>query len=178
VATELDTGHASLYVYVRDTEDLHLQLLDALLEPVRAGASGSWRDRLHALLISYGQVLAGYPEIARMALSTQPSGPNYAAVVEQVLGLLAEGGVADRSAAWGVQLLLLFPTAVAVEHSGPRAADFSGQVARLETVDATVHPNIARLAGELLSGDGPARSAWALDILLDGLLAASTKESS
>src|SRR6185437_6867831 len=31
VAQELDTGHASLYVYVRDTGDLHAQVLDALL---------------------------------------------------------------------------------------------------------------------------------------------------
>src|ERR1700761_7653265 len=48
VAQQLDTGHASLYVYVRDTADLHAQVLDALLAPAlavagpgRAGAAAS-----------------------------------------------------------------------------------------------------------------------------------------
>src|SRR6478672_908507 len=50
VAAELDTGAASLYVYVRDTEDLHAQLLDALLGPVADAipAGGTWRERLAA----------------------------------------------------------------------------------------------------------------------------------
>ena len=38
IATALDTGPASLYVYVSDTEDLHAQILDALLGPVTAAA--------------------------------------------------------------------------------------------------------------------------------------------
>src|ERR1700709_360112 len=54
IAAALDTGPASLYVYVRNTEDLHAQILDALLEPVGAPATGPWRDRLKALLTSYG----------------------------------------------------------------------------------------------------------------------------
>ncbi len=36
VAAALDTGPASLYVYVRDVEDLHAQILDAQLAPVAA----------------------------------------------------------------------------------------------------------------------------------------------
>src|ERR1700761_1100430 len=48
VAQELDTGHASLYVYVRNTEDLHAQLLDAQLAGALAGPppEGTWRSRL------------------------------------------------------------------------------------------------------------------------------------
>src|ERR1700728_4591209 len=51
VAQELDTGHASLYVYVRNTEDLHAQLLDAQLAGALAGppAPGTWRGRLKVL---------------------------------------------------------------------------------------------------------------------------------
>src|SRR3954465_15816785 len=72
IATALDTGHASLYVYVRDTEDLHAQILDALLASVTLSGSGPWRDQVKAVLVSYGEVLRNHPEIARMALSTQP----------------------------------------------------------------------------------------------------------
>jgi AcrR family transcriptional regulator len=182
IAEALDTGPASLYVYVRNTEDLHAQILDALLGPVSASSptAGTWRDRLKALLASYRDVLFHHPEIARMALSTQPSGPNYMALVDAILGLLGEGGVSGRAAAWGVDLLLLYPTAVAVEHSGPKSPaqkgnDFAALAARIASADAVRYPHIARLGDELMSGDGPARSGWAFDVLLDGILATASR---
>ena len=176
IAAMLDTGHASLYVYVRDTEDLHAQILDALLAEVELDGTGPWRDQLKALLISYGEVLRNYPEMARMALSTQPNGPHYAAIVERILALLRAGGAGDRAAAWGVDLLLLLPTAIAVEHnvevSPKREAErLSDMATRLDGLDPRRYPNITRLGPELVSGDGPARSGWALDVVLDGILA-------
>jgi len=179
VAAALDSGHASLYVYVRNTEDLHAQILDVLLgeiSPTTAGP-GTWRARVKALLTSYGQLLFRYPGIARMAMSTQPSGPNYLALVDTVLALLREGGATDRAAAWGVDLLLLYPTAVAVEHSGPKSAEEktearSALAAQISTVDAARYPHIAPLSAALVSGDGASRSNWALDVLLDGILTA------
>jgi AcrR family transcriptional regulator len=181
VAAALDTGHGSLYVYVRDTEDLHAQILDVLLGEVVPAqtARGSWRDRIKALLTGYGNLLARYPGIARMAISTQPSGPNYLSLVEAILALLHEGGVADGPAAWGVDLLLLYPTAIAVEHSNPKAdaqkaAALSDLATRLVHTDAARYPHIARLGTALVDGDGRARADWALDVLLDGILAATT----
>jgi AcrR family transcriptional regulator len=179
VAAALDSGHASLYVYVRDTEDLHAQILDVLLGEVSPPATSTWRDRVKALLRSYGNLLSRYPGIARMAMSTQPSGPNYLALVEAVLALLNEGGVADGPAAWGVDLLLLYPTAIAVEHSNPRttakkAEALSDLANQLMNTDAARYPHIARLNAVLVSGEGAERSDWALDVLLDGILAASS----
>jgi AcrR family transcriptional regulator len=179
IAAELDTGHASLYVYVRDVEDLHAQILDALLAPVVTAkpTGGPWRDQLKVLLIGYGAVLHARPEIARMALSTQPSGPNYVVLVEKILTLLLEGGATDKAAAWGVDLLLLLPTATAVEHSGPKptrhaTADLAATASSIARVDPAQAPNIARLGDELISGDPSKRVDWALDVLLDGILAA------
>ncbi|WP_371785987.1 TetR/AcrR family transcriptional regulator [Streptosporangium subroseum] len=180
IAAALDTGPASLYVYVRDTGDLHAQILDALLGPVSpaAAGAGTWRDRLKALLTSYRDVLFTHPEIARMALTTHPSGPNYLALADAVLALLDEGGASGRAAAWGLDLLLLYPTAVAVEHSNPKSSsqaadEFSALAAKIAAVDAVRYPRIARLGDELMSGDGQARSDWAFDVLLDGILAAA-----
>ncbi|UOZ03724.1 TetR/AcrR family transcriptional regulator [Amycolatopsis sp. WQ 127309] len=180
VAAALDSGHASLYVYVRNTEDLHAQILDVLLGELRPSVTGpgTWRDRVKGLLSGYGQLLMRYPGIARMALSTQPSGPNYLALVDTVLALLQEGGVPDRAAAWGVDLLLLFPTAVAVEFSAPaakteKAAALSALATKITTVDAARYPHIAPLSAALVSGDGGSRGDWAFDVLLDGILAAS-----
>ena len=119
LAEALDTGPASLYVYVRNAADLHAQILDALLAAVSEArpAEGTWRDRLKQLLTHYMLVLFAYPEIARMTLTTHPSGPNYLALVESILALLKEGGMPDREAAWAVDLLLLYATANAAEHS-------------------------------------------------------------
>jgi AcrR family transcriptional regulator len=183
IAAALDTGPASLYVYVRNTGDLHAQILDALLEPVSAAADGSgpWRDRLKALLRSYRGILFAQPEIARMTLSTHPSGPNYLSMVDTILALLREGGVADREAAWGVDLLLLFGTAVAAEHgtrqSAPEtaAAEDSALATALAGASGDRYPQIARLGDELLSGAGPDRSDWAVDVLLDGFLTTPRK---
>jgi AcrR family transcriptional regulator len=182
IATALDTGPASLYVYVRDTEDLHAQILDALVAPVTAAVpgAGSWRGRLKVLLTSYRNILFRHPEIARMALSTQPSGPNYMALGDAILGLLNEGGVSDRAAAWGLDLLLLYPTAVAVEHSNQKSStqkahDLTAVAAQIAIVDAVRYPHLARLGDELVSGDGPDRADWAFDVLLDGILAAGSR---
>jgi AcrR family transcriptional regulator len=178
IAAVLDTGHASLYVYVRDTEDVHAQILDALLASVTLDGTGGWRERLKALVTSYGEVLRNHPEMARMALSTQPDGPNFIGVVEQILALLREGGADDRAAAWGVDLLLLLPTAMAVEHNvevhpaqeDDRLSDITDRVGHL---DPQRYPNITGLRHELVSGRGPVRSDWGLDVLLDGILARS-----
>ncbi|RSM50824.1 TetR/AcrR family transcriptional regulator [Amycolatopsis balhimycina DSM 5908] len=182
IAAALDTGHASLYVYVRDVEDLHAQILDALLAPVvdAAPVAGTWRSRLKALMDGYGQVLVARPEIARMALSTQPSGPNYLALVEAILALLHEGGATDRAAAWGVDLLLLFPTASAVERTAPKPSkhatgDLAAMAAAIAAADPGRSPHIVRLGDELISGDGRSRFGWAVDVLLDGILAAGSR---
>jgi AcrR family transcriptional regulator len=179
VAEMLETGHASLYVYVRNTADLHAQILDALLAGVDAPAETSqpWRTELKALLVRYGTVLFANPDIARMAASTTPSGPHYTAIVESVLRLLAEGGITGRAAAWGVDLLLLYPTAVAVEHSpkspAQKAAERAAQAAAIAVIDPLHHPHITELGDELLSGDSTQRVSWALDVLIDGILHAA-----
>ncbi len=177
IAAALDTGAAALYVYIHDTEDLHAQILDALLGPVSAAAAGdgAWRDRLKALLMSYSRLLFDHPEMARMAMSTQPSGPNYLSLVDAILALLREGGIPDREAAWAVDLLLLYATARAAERTNRRASaraadEFSAMAKAISTADAARYPNVARLGAELLSGKGPDRFDWALDVLLNGFL--------
>ena len=172
IAEALDTGAASLYVYVRDTEDLHAQVLDALLAPLPTNRRGDWRTRLKALLAGYKQVLFAHPDMARMALSTQPSGPNYLRLVDTILALLDEGGMPRANAAWAVDFLLLLPTAVAAERTargpGQAAAEMSVLVTQIANARANDYPNIARAGEDLLSGPGPDRLDWAIDSLLAG----------
>ncbi len=175
IAAALDTGAASLYVYVRNTEDLHAQVLDALLGAVNLEVGmGGWRERLAAVLSSYTEVLFTYPDLARMSMSTHPSGPNYLGLLDWLLALLREGGIPDADAAWGVDLLLSFATGTAVEHGhenpGKDGDDFSALAEQIATVDASVFPHIARVGGELLSGTGDTRFRWGLDVLIAGIL--------
>ena len=174
IAEALDTGPASLYVYVRGVGDLQAQILDALLATVAVREAGAWRDQLKGLLIRYMDVLYRHPEIARMAMTTLPSGPNYLALVDAMIGLLNVGGVADRDAAWAVDLLLLYATANAAEHGGWATSDLIGGefqtlATAIETADARTYPNVARLGAQLMSGGG-ARGRWSLDVLINGVL--------
>lgn len=179
IAEALDTGPASLYVYVHNTTDLHVQLLDALLAtiPESLPAEGTWRDRVKLVLERYSSILFAYPEIARMALVMHPSGPHYLALVEQLLALLHEGDMPDREAAWVVDLLLLQATASAAEHSTRRAStrastEDSTLVATIAAIDPRIYPSLARIGSELFSGSGQDRFFWSIDVLLSGAFAA------
>jgi AcrR family transcriptional regulator len=184
IAEVLDTGAASLYVYVRNTEDLHAQILDALLGRVeKTPAEGTWRERLTAVIVGYTEVLFDHHDIARMSMTTHPSGPNYLALLDRILGLLHEGGVADRDAAWAVDLLLAFATATAVEHGGDRSQpDLAGLSVELISTEPRTYPHLVAIGDEILSGEGPDRFLWGLDVLINGVLAtprpASTGQTS
>ncbi|MFE2262438.1 TetR/AcrR family transcriptional regulator [Streptomyces griseosporeus] len=173
LAQELDTGPASLYVYVRNTDELHAAVLDELLGTVGpAPAEGTWRERLERVLGMYTEVLLDHPDLARAALTARPSGPHYLNLIETLLALLDEGGVPPARAAWGVDLLLQHATATAAEHSGPDAAgqdEWDALRSALQGADAGTHPHIAGLAGPLLSGTPAARLSWAFQALISGI---------
>ncbi|MFI0966414.1 TetR/AcrR family transcriptional regulator [Streptomyces sp. NPDC021080] len=178
LATELDTGPASLYVYVQNTAELHAAILEELLGEVDlapVGAAGDWQERIGAVLASYAEVLAVNPGLARSALVARPSGPNYLALVEGLLALLAEGGVEDGQAAWGVDLLMLVSTASVVEHAGhdesPRSdEEWSSLTSAVQDASAAETPRVAALGSLLLSGTPAQRQAWAVRMLINGAM--------
>ncbi|WP_338694594.1 TetR/AcrR family transcriptional regulator C-terminal domain-containing protein [Streptomyces sp. Q6] len=178
LAQELDTGPASLYVYVANTAELHAAILEELLgavdlSPVRG--QGDWRDRLAAVLTSYTGVLFTHPSLAHSALVARPSGRNYLALVEAVLALLHEGGVPDAQAAWGVDVLLQVATATAAEQSargsGAPEGDHDALVAALRGVGAEHHPRIAAIGDDLFSGSPEGRLAWIFRAVINGTAA-------
>ena len=174
VAAALDTGAASLYVYVANLDELHALVLDRALGEVAlpAGREGDWHDRLKALLQSYFQVLYDRPGLAQVALSTIPSGPNMVDLTESLLDLLEQGGVEPNRAAWAVDLLLLHTSAFAAERDNRRDDDkvaLRRAQEALGSVSPEEHPHIHALGAELFSGE-QGRHAWALDVLINGVL--------
>lgn len=180
LARELDTGPASLYVYVRDTDELHAAVLDELIAEVDlspVGAQGPWRDRLFAVLSSYSTLLYQHPSLARAAVVTRPSGSHYLALLDALMRLLIQGEVPADRAAWAVDLLLQLYTTNAAEHgtrnlNGPaKRKDFAELSTAIRTAPADTFPAVAQYAEELLSGTGRERSRWRFEVLLAGILA-------
>jgi AcrR family transcriptional regulator len=174
VAAALETGPASLYAYVDDLDELHALVLDRALGDVDLGgrAKTGWRKRLRHLLESYAQVLAAAPGLARLAFGTVAVGPNALRITERLLALLEEAGVDLGTAAWAVDLLILYVTAIVAEHvDGVDPAAPEGAVARaIAGASQRDFPRVHAARALLLSGSPEERFTWAVEVLLRGVL--------
>lgn len=178
VAVALDTGPASLYVYVENLSELYRLMLEQALGEVALPKSKSTppRQRLVSLLSSYFKVLSARPGLAQLMMTVIPMGRNSFRMLDCLLGLLLEAGVGEQKAAWGADLLLLYVTSVAAEQDNRRQMG-SGSM-RLSHVERALaelpsdeFPFVARLRSALISGDGVKRFKWALEVVLDGVVA-------
>lgn len=189
VAQALDTGPASLYVYVANTVELHAAVVDELMGQLSVRPHGDWADRLRGLLQDYRDLLTTHPGLANSAIALRPSGPNTIAFVDTALRLLIEGGMLPARAAWTVDLLLLYATAIAAEHapappdghpdpattpettpgaSGSPDGRWYALVDAVHDADPAAAPHVAAHAEVLLGGTPAQRWAWALDVLIGG----------
>jgi AcrR family transcriptional regulator len=184
LAAELDTGPASLYVYVRNMAELHGAILDELLAELPwpgagDGQTGDGQAGLTGLLQAYTGLLFQYPSLARSVLALRPSGPNYLRLIDTLLALLRAGGVPVSQAAWGVDLLLQLATATAAEQ-GARdesvTADDEHEAVTLALREApeSEYPQVGWARDELFSGTGAQRLSWALAVLTEGIGAVAT----
>lgn len=182
VALALETGPASLYAYVDDLDALHALVLDRALEAVETEPPPrkGWKASLKLVLTSYTKVLMSTPGLAELALKNIAVGPNSLRILEALLDALARGGLEARSAAWAVDLLLLYATAISAQHAGQ--GDGQGQPLEpianaVQAVSRETFPRIHAARAELLSGEGEQRFSWALDTLLAGVLQRSPRAS-
>lgn len=174
VASAVDTGPASLYVYFDNLNDLHAAMLDAAFGAVEIPEAGKgWRVRLKALLTSYLLLLYEKKGLAQLAMMQISCGPNALRIVENVLALLLEGGVQETRAALAVDLLLLHVTAIAAEQSNWRD---NGSFTKAKEVFGNLSPRdypLLHASRELLFATSPkSRFLWAIDVIIDGVLAA------
>ena len=187
LAQTLDTGPASLYVYVANRDELWDLVFDAAVGGIETEPTdpARWREQLHALT---GRMLrtmvVEYPGLARLAMARIPVGDNALRVSESVLSLLKAGGVGDQAAAYAADLLSMYVTAIAYEqslyaqlYSDPEHEQ--REVARITQRFAAVSPErfptIAALRDQLTTGDGEERFSLGLDVLVNGLLATPTE---
>lgn len=174
VAAALETGPASLYAYVDNLDALYALVLDRALAEVDTGGhpKAGWRQRLFRVLESYARTLSASTGLAQLAFGRIAMGPNALSITEALLALLAEGGVDLATAAWSVDLLVLYVTAIVAEHSsGADPMPSDGAVARaIRTVSRAQYPRIYDAREHMLSGAPEERFAWAIEAILNGVL--------
>jgi AcrR family transcriptional regulator len=192
VAQAVDTGPASLYVYVADRDELMAAAYDLALAGVRlpGEADGGWRARLELLVGRVITALGDHDDIALVALAGVQTGRHALRISEELLRLLREGGIDGAACVWAADLLDQYVTSSALERAGWRRAQRASASpaeatdramsraagAELDAVVASLppgeYPTIHALRGVMtVPGDGAARAAWKLRVLVDGLLA-------
>ncbi len=181
VAKELDTGAASLYVYVGGRDDLWRLLFDEVASgvPIEELDPAHWRDQLRALCLAFLEALEAHPGVARVALAEVPLGPNAMAGAEAMLAMLLAGGVEPQRAAWALDALVLIVTATAVETmvgqerqavSGEAPYDKDKLHREFSELPADRFPNLVANADVIVGGEGRERFLFAIDTFIDGLV--------
>jgi AcrR family transcriptional regulator len=187
VAQALDTGPASLYVYVANRDQLWELMFDAALATVKTEPTdpARWREQLHELAGRIVQMMAvDFPGMARLAMAHIPVGDNSLRVAEAMLSLLKAGGVDDQAAAYAMDLMTSYLNAIAYEQSLYAALytdpeHVEREVARISErftgLSPERYPTIAALAEKLTAGDGQERFALGLDVIINGLFQTPTE---
>ena len=187
LAQALDTGPASLYVYIANRDELWELLFDAALATVTTEPTepARWREQLHQLASRLVRMMAvEYPGMARLAMTHIPVGDNSLRVAESMLSLLKAGGVSDEAAAYAVDLIGSYTSAIAYEQSMYSALyedpeHEQREVARVGERFAGLsperYPTMAALAERMTFGDGEERFALGLDVIVNGLLQTPTE---
>jgi AcrR family transcriptional regulator len=185
VAAALDTGAASLYVYVSGREGLLQAMLDRVTATIELEAPdpSRWRAQLHALLERLHDALVAHPGIAAMTLADSPTTEAVLRLAENLLGILLAGGIDPQDAAWACDILVLLTTAAAreddVRRGHGRSADQQKQVDELSKTFAALPPDrfplLSAHAPQMVAGDSDERFRFAIDIAVDGVLARTTR---
>ena len=181
VATELDTGAASLYVYVGGRDELLRLLFDEVAGAVELPPLDAprWREQIRELCLAMLEALQAHPGIARVALAEPPFGPQAMLGAERMMALLLAGGVEPRDAASALDALFLLITANAVEVEVRRERESAGDpppydpesVTRLfAALPADRYPTLVEHRAVMAGGDRRQRFSFQIDTFLDGLV--------
>ena len=184
VASALDTGAASLYVYVSGREGLLQAMLDRVTATIELEPPdpSRWRAQLHSLLERMRQALLAHPGIAALTLEDPPTTEVVMRLTENLLGILLAGGVAPQDAAWACDVFVSLVTAIASEEDVRRACAGRRRRRYVEEIYTTFaglpperFPLLVAHAGEMVAGIGGERFRFAIDVVLDGLARAARR---
>ena len=183
IAQALDTGPASLYVYVANRSELHELLFDAALASVETEPvdPARWREQLKELARRMLKMMSeDFPGIALLAMAHIPTGDNALRVTESLLALLKAGGASDQAAAFAADFFSTYINSIAYEqslyatlYSDPEheLREVEKIAQRFATLDPERYPTVAALGPAMTHGTGEERFELGMDMLINGLLA-------
>jgi AcrR family transcriptional regulator len=188
VAQELGTGPASLYAHVANKKELDQLLVERAAEqmklPERADPD-RWQEQLKDAMREMLRVMRANPGVARAAIGQVPLGERALLSTERILALLKAGNLPDQAAAWAVDLIPLYVTAIAFEESVQgawawTAEDVEGFVSELRgffaSLPADRYPLTVALAPSLTAGaSGDERFEFGIAVLTAGLASLAVK---
>jgi AcrR family transcriptional regulator len=186
VAAGLDTGAASLYVYVSGREGLLQAMLDRVTATIELEVPdpARWRAQLHSLLQRMHRALVTHPGIAALTLEDPPTTEVVLRLTENMLGIQLAGGIDPQDAAWACDIFVSLVTAIASEDDVRRARGRGGderrkQVDEIYKTFAALPPDrfplLAAYAAEMVAGDHDERFRFAIDVVIDGVIARAAR---
>jgi AcrR family transcriptional regulator len=176
VAAALDTGPASLYVYVSGREGLLQAMQDRTIASIKLDQPdpARWRPQLYSLLQRTYRALAAHPGIAALAMAHPLTTESALLHQENLLATLLAGGLDPQDAAWAADIFAALVTHAAIEDDVRRAdrQDLARQLHQLFTgLPPDRFPLITAHAAQLVAGHSDERFRFAIDVVIDGLLA-------
>jgi AcrR family transcriptional regulator len=188
VAAALDTGAASLYVYVPGREGLLQAMLDRVIAtiPLEAPDPARWRVQLHDVLLRMRGALVAHPGIAAATLADPLPTEALLLLTENLLGILLAGGLDPQDAVWAGDMFVLLVTAATIEDDVLRLRGRRDAGARREHADGIYRlfsglppdrfPLITAHAEQLVAGDSDERFRFAVDVVVDGVVARAMRK--
>jgi AcrR family transcriptional regulator len=184
VAQALGTGPASLYAHVANKRELDQLIVDRAAQDMKLPEEPDpdrWQEQLKDAMREMLRVMRANPGVARAAIGQVPLGDRALLSTERILGILKAGNLPDQAAAWAVDLIPLYVTAVSFEETVQGAAgwskeDVEGFVADLRgffaSLPADRFPLTIALAGAMTAGaSGDERFEFGITVITAGLAA-------
>ena len=183
VALALDTGAASLYVYVSGRDGLLQAMLDRVAATIELESPdpSRWRAQVHSLLQRMHQALVAHPGIAALTLADPPTTEAVLLVTENLMGILLAGGIDPQDAAWACDLFVLLVTGVASEDDVRRARGHAATTTFVSRSTSSTRPSpayrpsrfplLTAHAAQMVAGDSDERFRFAIDVVIDGVVA-------
>ena len=190
VAQDLGTGPASLYAHVANKKELDQLMVERAAEQMDIPQHADperWQEQLKDAMREMLRVMRANPGVARAAIGQVPLGERALLSTEWILSILKAGNLPDQAAAWAVDLIPLYVTAVAFEEtvqgaSGWTEDDVERFVSDLRSffssLPADRYPVTVALAASLTSGaSGDERFEFGIAVITAGLASLAEKKN-
>jgi AcrR family transcriptional regulator len=182
LATELDTGPATLYWHIAGKEELGELVYDRLMGEVELPEvdPGRWEEQLKEVARQGYRVMLAHNDAVKLSIGRVPMGPNMLRVMEWSLALLRGAGIPDDVASYFGDLLGRYIDASVLEVTAAPA--LGGSDRDPAAVSAMVQdyfgslppdrfPNLLAMAATMFEPSDDERFEMGLDILVRGLAA-------